>query len=485
MNSRYALAWSRRQSDEPLSRRPTRHCAQNARRTTNARRARPDNMCSLRSVVKSVRASFLSAQKFGTRTRGRPLLSNAGRRARTPTLRPGRSLTRPCPGTGTPSLVIERRGRRAFRYSARDSTRLDARTSRLQSTRLYARTFSCALSASQPRPCGARLGTRASRSQRASSLPPAFRASPPAGTVFRRAVRPASRRRRQSVLERQIRPASVRCAHHRGTDCRGVGLTRRPEPARPLRSVSRFAGFATTPLHSRHSSVARQAEASLREHGIGCRPRSAGSEFGGECLLRRLTPQSAAPATRTNRRRLRGLAHAPSLRLRCSCGRVWASARDMRQPRRLPPGAGLTPSVSVRFTPLRCAAAATSMLARWLAASLRSVPLPEAGGDRPGEHDARCARPLPRVVLRQTSRGPRPRCNRIRSVRRDGMKARPIATVLARPSLRACALALLIFSATRAIMFTLAPAPAPAAQDPRCQVPAASRRPRQAIRRPD
>lgn len=33
--------------------------------------------------------------------------------------------------------------------------------------------FLCALSASQPRPCGARLGTRASRSQRASSLPPA------------------------------------------------------------------------------------------------------------------------------------------------------------------------------------------------------------------------------------------------------------------------------------------------------------------------
>lgn len=53
-------------------------------------------------MVKSVRASFLSAQKFGTRTRGRPLLSNAGRRARTPTLMPGRSLTRPCPGTGTP-----------------------------------------------------------------------------------------------------------------------------------------------------------------------------------------------------------------------------------------------------------------------------------------------------------------------------------------------------------------------------------------------
>ena len=53
------------------------------------------------------------------RARGTPSTSNAGRRARTPTLMPGRSLTRPCPGTGTPSRVIERRGRRAFRYSAR------------------------------------------------------------------------------------------------------------------------------------------------------------------------------------------------------------------------------------------------------------------------------------------------------------------------------------------------------------------------------
>ena len=45
-------------------------------------------------------------------------------------------LTRPCPGTGTPSRVIERRGRRAFRYSARVVTVLHARTSRLQANRI-------------------------------------------------------------------------------------------------------------------------------------------------------------------------------------------------------------------------------------------------------------------------------------------------------------------------------------------------------------
>ncbi len=48
------------------------------------------------------------------------------------------------------------------------------------------------------------------------------------------------------------------------------GLTRRPELARPLHCAQRFGlrTFATAPLHSRHSSVARQAKAPLREHGV-------------------------------------------------------------------------------------------------------------------------------------------------------------------------------------------------------------------------
>ena len=57
--------------------------------------------------------------------------------------------------------------------------------------------------------------------------------------------------------------------------------------------------------------------------------------------------------------------------------RVWACAdwfADCRRER------CLTPSVSVRCTPLRCAAASEQL--RWPAASLRSVPRPEAGGDR-------------------------------------------------------------------------------------------------------
>lgn len=88
-------------------------------------------------------------------------------------------------------------------------------------TRLYARTLSCALSASQPRRLrrlGRELALRARKRHRVCRL--LFELRPTAGTVFRRAVRPASRRRRQSVLERQPRPASVRCAHHRGTGWR-------------------------------------------------------------------------------------------------------------------------------------------------------------------------------------------------------------------------------------------------------------------------
>jgi hypothetical protein len=40
------------------------------------------------------------------------------------------------------------------------------------------------------------------------------------------------------------------------------------------------------------------------------------------------------------------------------------------------------------------------------------------------------------------------------------------------------------FSKTRAVIFNASPTPAPAAQDPRCRVPAASRHTRQTIRRP-
>ena len=66
-----------------------------------------------------------------------------------------------------------------------------------------------------------------------------------------------------------------------------------------------------------------------------------------------------------------------------------------------------------------------------------------------------------------------------------GRADRPNATVLAHPSLRAWASALLHPPATSAFMFTLAPAPAPTRGFPRCRVPAASRLPRLPIRRPD
>ena len=194
-------------------------------------------------------------------SRGRPSSANVAGRARTPTLMPGRSLTRPCPGTGTPPSQFVSGLSACLSLQRARITRLDARTSRFQPTRFYARTLSCALSASQPRPCGARLETRASRSQPASSLPPAFRALPPAGTVFRRAVRPTSRRRRQSVFGWASqdpracarRRSRLACLRHRapsrdlsGRRCLTPDLNRHvhcafadaPQTARPLRSVA-------------------------------------------------------------------------------------------------------------------------------------------------------------------------------------------------------------------------------------------------------
>ena len=80
-----------------------RHGAQNVHATTNARRVRPEKVCSLYSMETSVRAPpGYARRQLGCAPRGRPRRLNADRRARTPTLMPGRSLTRPCPGTGTP-----------------------------------------------------------------------------------------------------------------------------------------------------------------------------------------------------------------------------------------------------------------------------------------------------------------------------------------------------------------------------------------------
>ena len=140
-------------------------------------------------------------------------------------------------------------------------TRFDSRISRLQSTRFDARMFYARCRRHNLAANAARLGTRASRSHTASSLPPAFRASPPAGTVFRRAVRPTSRRRRQSVFGWASqdpracarRRSRLACLRHRapsrdlsGRRCLTPDLNRHvhcafadaPQTARPLRSVA-------------------------------------------------------------------------------------------------------------------------------------------------------------------------------------------------------------------------------------------------------
>ena len=116
----------------------------------------------------------------------------------------------------------------------------------------------------------------------------------------------------------------------------------------------------------------------------------------------------------------------PALRLRCSGDQVGftpcasgpalgtCASTCRLPPRKKPARRALTPSVSVRCTSLRCAAANEPL--RWPAASLRSVPRPEAGGDRQGRvtlADSHASR----IVWRQTGRGPRPRKKAIRYVR--------------------------------------------------------------------
>ena len=72
--------------------------------------------------VRPVRASFLSTQKFASARGGTPSMFHHGGQARgCLTLMPGGALTRTMPGTAPPSQVIERRGRRRFRYIARPS----------------------------------------------------------------------------------------------------------------------------------------------------------------------------------------------------------------------------------------------------------------------------------------------------------------------------------------------------------------------------
>lgn len=89
-------------------------------------------------------------------------------------------------------------------------------------------------------------------------------------------------------------------------------LTRRPEPARPLRCAHRFAGYADAALRSRHASVARQPEAPLREHGddAGLAPlaeclAASASSRACDSTRRRARP----PRPERNGGRLPGLAH--------------------------------------------------------------------------------------------------------------------------------------------------------------------------------
>ena len=112
---------------------------------------------------------------------------------------------------------------------------------------------------------------------------------------------------------------------------------------------------------------------------------------------------------------------------------------------------------SIRCTPLRSTATpdleTTKTLARASAVSLRSVPQLEAVGDRQADSDARR---LARFAYRvEANKRNRDRANRPRSVRRDGMKDRPSATMLvpARLGTWPCS----ALSNTRAVMSSCLP----------------------------
>ena len=183
-------------------------------------------------------------------------------------------------------------------------------------------------------------------------------------------------------------------------------LTRRREPARPLRFASRSAGFATTPLRSRHISVARQAR-----H----RCASTASDAGLAALTESLAVRASRVGSRRRARpprpigggvRLRGVAQAPALRLRCSFLRVWAFARD-RAPAHADCRRGRCLTPAFPSAALHCAArlpANSTAGLPLLFVSFHSRKPPETGPDD-ARRLARCA-----YRVQANREGPRPRC---------------------------------------------------------------------------
>jgi hypothetical protein len=225
-----------------------------------------------------------------------------------------------------------------------------------------------------------------------------------------------------------------------------------PQAARPLRCVT-----GTSQSRDRQGTAARARRptpASLRWQSVW------------RCTLR-LVPATAHIAWRGPRAPNEAASDCPAwrtrlaLRLRCSCVRVWACAWPMRQHGQTATATMPDSAVSVRFTPLRGAAANENL--RWLADS-------HAGACRVRCEQGGTATPLCSTSLRSA----------------DGMKARPGATMLARPSLRVWAPGLAHPYQTQGQLCVVSPHDRhPLSQDPRSRVPAASRLPRLPIRRPD
>ena len=168
------------------------------------------------------------------------------------------------PGTGPPSLVVGRRGRRPSRCprardnrSRRSNVAVPGNPSLRSKLSRRARAGEELLAA-----CGGSLGNTsryALADKTASCLPPACRASPHGWRSLPQGVQTGQPPQRAECVGA---PAQTRERALRAPSRDWLAwwcLTRQREPARPLRCANRFAGYADASLCYRHVSVARQA----------------------------------------------------------------------------------------------------------------------------------------------------------------------------------------------------------------------------------
>ncbi len=178
-----------------------------------------------------------------------------------------------------------------------------------------------------------------------------------------------------------------------------------------------------------------------------------------------------------------------SLRLRCSCLRVWACAPCRVERHRLSWRGEPDSELSVRCTPFRTARRPAPSHRSCATSAAHQTPFAPAYAPfrstrrNIGDTLKMMLAALARFACRVPGSMATP-LDWLRCVRPAGMKHRHRQ----RCSLRCAPGAMPCLGQspdTRAVMFTFAQTPAPAAQDPRCSVPAVSRLTHRPIRRPD